>query len=49
MRRGAVRSASSSFSGNTGLSFNTVVNMFTVETVTSKRNAVSTKEHLFTG
>lgn len=51
MSRGAsviILSASSS-SGKTGESFNTVVSIFTVATVTSNRNAVSTNEHLCTG
>jgi len=47
--KGAVKSASSSLSGNTGLSLSTVVSIFTVETVTSSRKAVSTREHLLTG
>jgi hypothetical protein len=43
-------SASSSFSSSkTGLSLSTVVSMLTVETVTKRRKAVSTSEHLFTG
>lgn len=41
--------SSSSSSGKTGASFSTVVNKFTVETVTRSRKAVSTREHLFTG
>lgn len=39
----------SSSSGNTGESFNTVVNIFTVATVTRRRKAVSTREHFCTG
>ena len=50
MSRGAVSSeSSSSSSGNTGESLSTVVSMLTVDTVTSSRNAVSTREHLLTG
>ena len=49
INNGPVISASSSLSGNTGLSFKTVVNILTVETVTNRRNAVSTSEHLLTG
>ena len=41
--------SSSSSSGKTGASLSTVVSRLTVETVTSKRNAVSTNEHLLTG
>lgn len=49
INRGAARSASSSVSGKIGLSLRTVVNILTVETVTSSRNAVSTSEHLVIG
>ena len=49
IKSGAAISASSSFSGKTGLSFSTVVSIFTVDTVTKSKKAVSTREHLFTG
>ena len=42
-------SSPSSSSGITGASFNTVVSRLTVLTVTRRRNAVSTREHLLTG
>ena len=41
--------SSSSSSGKTGASLSTVVRRLTVETVTRRRNAVSTNEHLLTG
>lgn len=51
IRRGAsvIVTSFSSSSGNTGESFNTVVSMLTVATVTRSRKAVSTKEHFCTG
>lgn len=44
-----IMSESLSSSGNTGESFKTVVSMFTVATVTNSKNAVSTREHFWTG
>ena len=41
--------SSSSSSGKTGASLSTVVKRLTVDTVTRRRNAVSTSEHLLTG
>lgn len=46
---GNIKSVSSPHSGNTGLSFSTIVSILTVETVTNSKKAVSTKEHLFIG
>lgn len=43
------KASSSSSSGKTGASLSTVVSRLTVDTVTSRRNAVSTSEHLLTG
>jgi hypothetical protein len=45
----SLTSSSCSSPGKTGESLSTVVSMLTVETVTSSRKAVSTREHLLTG